>query len=465
MEDKNCVIESRINYWQEFYKTHPDPSPLRSLVAPHPSLAKIFNFCSVPSIWENTRQYPFDDKIAELKTISEKDRQYLSDKHMEHGSNQEWFDYLNNLLQVVTATVRLKEKLDSDNVKIGGKYSQDEIIKIVESEFRRAISVNETLVFKEKNGIQKTVMATGRFWPVRFRIFIEISNRNLGTTKKIYQEHYECLPTDTQIDHDLGDLDRFSVVSFQKHGKDFHNICWGGFHPGLDESKYRKPIESEQHIVELYYKGKRLTKPFVFPIRKRYRPLLKKIVKRRCELLHEAEDKLLEKALRYDDKRGVLPSGYFKSALKYFLSELYESGSTLNSNVPCDEVCKKQKDYENQLPCKYETSSGYCTDPKRSRRLRDEIEFSGGSLDAFIDEDQTTYRVETIEAEAVDTEKETLKAQIVNRLNQEERELYQAYYQEERTQTELAQTFGISQPTVQRRIKELEKKILKMIDA
>jgi len=488
VEDRNFPIESRTNYWTEFYQTHPDLGPLESIVATHPGLVKIFNFCFVSSIWENIRQYPFDNKIAELKTISQKDKEYLSDKHMEPGPNQEWFDYLDSLFQLVTATVRRKEKLDSKNVELGGKYSQGEILKILESDFHRFISVNETVVFKEKSGIQKTVMATGRFWPVRFRIFIEILNRNLGTVESIFQEHYECPPTEADIAATLDDLDRYSVVSLQKHGKGLHDICWGGFHPDLDKSNHRQPIQPEQHkhIVELYYKGKRLAKPFVFPIRKRYLGLIKKVVKETIQKYHnrlgekedlqaEAEARLFDACLKFDETLGVPPPAYFSGpwGFEHFASHLYEERSTTSSKVleiDCDPDCKREKDLENKLPCEFETPDGhYCKDPERQRkqRLKAEIDESGGSLDVFIDEDETTYRIETIEDEAFDIkaflEQIIPKGQMLNRLNKEERELYRTYYQDERTQTELAQILGVHQSTVSRRIRELNNKIAKII--
>jgi len=99
--------------------------------------------------------------------------------------------------------------------------------------------------------------------------------------------------------------------------------------------------------------------------------------------------------------------------------------------------------------------------------LKAEIDESGGSLDVFIDEDETTYRIETIEDEAFDIkaflEQIIPKGQMLNRLNKEERELYRTYYQDERTQTELAQILGVHQSTVSRRIRELNNKIAKII--
>jgi hypothetical protein len=368
-------IQSVTNYWEEFFKTHPDPIEFRSLVVEDSVLTKIFNFSSVPWIWKDLKNYPFDAKKAELKTISKEDKKHLAQRCFQADAKYvEWFDYLSNLFDVVFSTLILKGFLDIKAKKEGIK--DEEILKLVESKFHKFISRDEIIILKEVDGIQKSIRRYGRYYPIRWINFIETRDRNRGMIERVYQEHFILPPSEEIIEQTLRDLDRYSVINIGKYGKEIDDICFGS-------------PDSIKNIVELYYKGKRLGEPFPVPISERYRPLGEKLVKSlrnrfgdllgtKKELLVRYDEELFKKALRYDPSSDVYPAGYFDAALNYFEKEMFEDLSTTAFDVPCDSHCKAGKEHMNKLPCEFEDSLGYCSDPKRQRVLKSVIEAAGG---------------------------------------------------------------------------------------
>ena len=258
------------------------------------------------------------------------------------------------------------------------------------------------------------------------------------------------------------------------------NICWGGIRPDSDEK------ESNQFFVELYYKGERLPivednngklyYQFNFAIRERFRPLLMGMVTKTLkkygeifidkeDLDSEAELKLYEKLTKYDETKGDSPLKFIESDLKHFhqlKSQTTESKEVLN--IDCDEICRKEKEYTENLPCKYETSEGYCTDPirKPKRKLKSAID-ADKSLDELVYQEGDTTRIELIEDPDFDIETEILKKEIQSRLDKEERRLYQDYYVDEYTQEKMAEKHGVNQSTIHREIKDLEEKIRKIL--
>lgn len=64
-------IESVTDYWEEFFKDHPEPTDLWNLIEQDPILKKIYQFAAVPSISEKFGAYPFSQKIVEFESISE----------------------------------------------------------------------------------------------------------------------------------------------------------------------------------------------------------------------------------------------------------------------------------------------------------------------------------------------------------------------------------------------------------
>ena len=85
-----------------------------------------------------------------------------------------------------------------------------------------------------------------------------------------------------------------------------------------------------------------ISPPFVFPVLKRYLPLIKKAVNRiikrygealgtRGDLLLMGTERLWKKTDSYDDSQNILPRGYFKNYFdQYFLKDVFGLRSTEN---------------------------------------------------------------------------------------------------------------------------------------
>ena len=280
-------------------------------------------------------------------------------------------------------------------------------------------------------------------------------------------------------------MDVFSAISFQKHGQIMPNITYGSHHPGLDRSLYAESIightrpEHERFLIEFYYidpseknkckkfkplayhgrDGKEYTR-FVFPIRKRYLPLMKEvtgqIIKKyyeeklgnREDLLREAEGKLFEMILKYDESIGVAPAGFLvgKWGFEHFESEVFKRQST--TVIP-------------------EFS-------KAKRILRTDVEHSGGSLDDIVEveneegEGEEVRRVELDLFGGTPFDVETFlmdlsRQKILSQLSQNERKLYDDYYIKGLTQEKLIPKHGKSQSTISRNLEKLEEKLKKLI--
>ena len=398
-------IESTFSYWNEFFRTHPDHTELETLTSSHPSLVKIFNFSAVPWIWPGIKNYPFKEKVEELKSISKADIDYLDRKRFQEGGNQEWFDYLGNLFDMVRSTVKLKIAFDEANRRHGGACSKEQVLEKVDEAFKRAFSVDQIVVYKEENGIKVTVRRHGRFFPVRWVKIILRENVLTGSREWVGQEHFIFPPMEEEIQRAISGWDRFSVRNIWKYGRE------------VDEVSFKGP-EGFTHKVELYYKGNLLEKPFVFPIVKRYFPLLgDKIKKARQraeaisgdanflgteeELLSYAEGKLFEKAIRYDESSPVDPAGYFEGTFEHFANEILEDISTEAIKIECDEFCRARKEQEKSLPCEFETDLGYCADPKRKGIIKPDLSLSTKRLDEpdqakiYGDKEERTSLIET----------------------------------------------------------------------
>lgn len=253
--------KKRISYWQEFSRTHPDATRLKSIVSKDPFLTNIFNFCSYPSIFSDSlKRYPFDDKIIELGTITAEDISYLTKLGLEATDDQEFYDYLLNIFDLVANTVRFKNVLDSENQSEGRKYSEEQVLEIVEGCFKKFLSVDETLTLE--NG--ETVRRIGKYFP---RLGIEIHNvsqpgSELSHTRiKIYHSEFFRISDEEGVAAKF-DWDRFSGESFAK----YH------LNPLLRDICFYSP---SNYTIQHYFKGKPiLKKPFEFQIGKRYEPLI-----------------------------------------------------------------------------------------------------------------------------------------------------------------------------------------------
>jgi predicted DNA-binding protein (UPF0251 family) len=463
-------VLSTLDYWEEFSKKYPDKKPFIDFVSQDESLLKIFNFTSDPDI-NLIKQYPFEDKITEAQSISPEDIERLDDLYIKTGEDPEkekeahWLEYLVNLYELVGTTLRLYSMLKGD-----ATLSQNEIIDFINIRFRRHLVIDKTFIIEENDGVQNVKRAIGRRDPFYKLIF---TNNNMLLVQFDLDE-----PTKKEIEKIKNDLDIKSVINFQRYriiGPAFDRICFGG--------DYR----SNRYQVEFYFRDKILDK-FSYPIRKRYEKLIRKTLK---PILKEdnggdigidqeslAEEKLSEKALRFDPSTGVRPAGYFKAYFKYyFKNEYYEKVGT--TNIPgdsrpmegaypyCDEYCKTQKKYENQLPCEYETVEGYCKDlDKKKPRFIWDIEHSGPGLDEVVkDEKGSEFSRQEQFAKsitAIDSEKEKILEEAG--LEKEELDLFHLYFEDELTQEDIAKKLKISQSVVSERINLLEKKIKETIE-
>jgi len=356
------------SYWKEFHDNYPDPPEFRSFIASKPTFIKIFNYCSVPSIFVDVRNFPFDKKITELETITEDEANSLREAYWKaiNKNEQEWLDYLINLFDVVCSTINFKKKLDSDNKQQGLTYTQNQILDMVEDAFRNFISVNEIWTASKTEYIRRI----NKWFPlfglqVHYRYDSENKTKNISAVIN----HLELAPD--EIDPaTLWDI--YSVVCFQKHGFD-----------DLFDSK------TTNYEIQHYYKGKLYFKtPFKFQIAKRYESLLKRVfshkgLEQKGFKFEDAELSLLELTRKYNPEKGVRPAGFFKNYLKF--NEGFGQYTSEAGDLLCEAFCKGQKRDNGTLPCEYETELGYCTDPSKKKRFISDIEASGVSFDEIID--------------------------------------------------------------------------------
>jgi len=489
------VIESSKSYWDEFLEKDFDQTEFKSIVAEDTILSKITDFAFKPwSISECIHEYPFGFKVSELQAIDEKEEDYLFDKRLyQTGDTREWFDFLCKRYLLVKHTILIKYRLDELNKKSVEKVSEKRIREFVKWVFDAQLSKDFTITFKKTDGIQRIERAIGIYYPVRLIKDIvivkeeQIVNNESGkhekskTKKHLRQEFYLSKPTGEDIERAFNELDVFSAECFQKHGRIMPNITYGGFHPDLDGSSYHKeilgfiPSEYEQFLIEFYYidpkekdkakkiksltyhgkNGKEYTQ-FVFPIRKRYLGLLKKVVKDALKLsgekLSEKEDvqseaeEIFLKALHtYDKFRDTRPASWIESYFRHFPENIYKVKSTESIKV---------------------------LKGKSKRRLKTDIEREAGSLDDILFEDTKTIcrgdltEDTTFEGKTFSIDKllnDITKKEIISQLNPKQQKLYRNYYFDELTQEALAQKHGVSQTTIHREIKNLEKKISKII--
>lgn len=373
MREAMKVTEKKIewvrqSYWEEFHKTYPDSSGFRLFVASDPTLIKIFNFCSVPSIWDGVRKFPFDDKIKELESISDNEKKYLREAYWKEKDKRkrEWIEYLSNMFDMVCSTVMLKKKLDSDNVQLKQAYNLDQIFEMVEYSFQNYISVNERITSTNSAHIWRI----GTWYPQHIMV---VYKKGANVQAMIF--HYFFQPDNIEASFDW---DVYSVRIYLKHQFD-----------DLFDSNTRK------FTIQHYYEGKPLLdKPFIFQIAKRYAPLLNASAKKMIKMglfedfdsaFAEANSAIFEAVKKYDDSRGPFPN-YLNLHLKiYHPGNLFDNLSTEAGDIPCNDFCKNEKASTKELPCIFETEAGFCKNPKKKRKLKSKIEIRESDLDESID--------------------------------------------------------------------------------
>jgi hypothetical protein len=359
---------ARKSYWEEFHKKYPDPTALRSFVAPDSILTKIFNFSSVPTIW-NIRDYRFDEKLKELQTVSEADREHLEEIYWTETDKQkqDWLEYLNNTFGVTSSTVMFKQKLDADNKALRHPYAQGQILEMVENEFQDYISVNDVLTSTERQS--ERFWRNGRWYP----LFTRVAHKK-GSSLQVSVYHYYDTPSDIKSSFER---DAFTVKAYRKY--QFDNL--------FDSHAFT-------FTVQHYYDGQPLLKePLELQMAKRYAGLLqmsaKEIAKRLRydseEALHEAKIALIEACKKYDSGRGPVVNFFNLYLKKYYPGKVFDEHSTIAGTRFCNFFCKGSKEEKGELPCEYETTAGVCRDLDKQRVLRSNLEHSGGSLDKALE--------------------------------------------------------------------------------
>ena len=418
-------IVERKSYWENFNNKYPDASGFRSFVASDPSLIKIFNFCLDPPFW-NIKKFPINEKIKELETITDNEQKYLGESYwgIADKDKQEWLGYLINLFDIVRLTVIHKQRLDLDNEQSGFIYTQDQVLDRLETLLWKYLSVDETITFIDKDGEVETRRAIGKYFPAMFLFLNEKYDKTTKGKTINLDIHLRSIAGQDMVKEKIA-LDICSVISMQK----LRNV------PGISEICFDSN-PSDHATIQYYYKGKPLLeRPFEFQAGKRYEPILKKGVNdviNDDDLLHamglleltkgkdasnplskwdflftEARERLLKAILSYNRESGI-PGSYFKACFTHFKSELFEKYSSEAGDVPCNPFCRSNKSFLMELPCQYETETGYCIDPKQKRRLKENIDRSGGGLDDFISQEGNEDE-RFIDENAVDAEAELIK--------------------------------------------------------
>lgn len=383
--ENNIKSITRIPYWQGFHAKYPDATRLQSIVENDPILTKIFNFCSIPSIFEDFKTFPFDEKRKEMQQISGEDIAHLADRRMRGGEDVEMLDYLSNLFDVVYRTVELKKLLDDHNTE---DWPQEEILAVLEDLFVRFIAIDETVVIEEDDGSKTLRRRIGKYYPVMTLVLNEHYDKT-STGKKIHLAIHLGYPIDKNPDSEHLAWDIYSIMSFQQ----YRDI------PGVSELTFDSRPADKVTIQYYYHNEPLFEKPFNFQTAKRYISLVKaaagsvkdeQLMTDAGILPHdklvEAQARFFELMLKYDPDKGR-PGSFFKSYMDHFAHELYKKHSSQAGNIPCDPLCREEKELAGEWPCEHESSSGYCLDPKMKRRSRGRAERSGGRFDDPISDD------------------------------------------------------------------------------
>jgi len=455
------------SYWQDFYKKNPDPTYFRKIIAQDSILKKIFNFASVPPIFHGIMIYPFEEKIIELKTISKEDENYLLDKVIRGGSDTELYGYLVNLLGTVKSTITIKQLLDE---RIHYGWSEEQILSELSETFR-FISLNQTIKIEYVNGNKETIIRKGRFYPLGIETY-ERYNRNTSAKNVGLNIYFPKFMEEERVQKliEIFKWDHFSVESY----KQYRDI------PGITEICFLSD-QNDCITIQYYHHGKPLLEePFQFQIAKKYSPLILKTIGtlsdtikgeltkyepkvdiKRAIILTEAYERLRKAIFNYDDKTYEKPGSYFKVCFDHWEHELYEKFSSEAGNVECDPFCKFSKESK-EIPCKYETTMGYCKDPKRKRRLKSKIKQFDGSIDDLVDpnDEEKRRRIDHIKGDVSDPELALLNKEIMKT----EEELFDIVEKDERLMRILSsedRRSGADQKYYNRKVYELKEMFAK----
>ena len=457
---------------------------LNEVVSKDPLLKKIWVFISTPPI--NAPNYPLEKKLKEIQNITQKDDLHdavkaiplVVDKLIQQFSNTKYKDCYNYIEYLFTPL--FFSILD----KIGENPEHPRSI----NEIYLQKAACYWIEYPETKQENISVKVCDFFMPLYREFNFQVTNKQTGEyTEELCLEYYKRKP----------DPEEFY---------NYWNVYWVNRTKSIGEKDligieiYKESINKD-FIISLMYEGKKLSfksgEYFNVQLLKRYSPLIEKIIEKafdkygwiykddpikgakkddpikgvKWEFENQLINKLWDLAHSYEDKLEYpRPEGYFKEKLKHFgRDKLYKSSevSTTAANVPCDKDCRKQKFYENELlkngSCKLEDSRGFCKDPKRGRVIRTKFESSGGSLDTFINDDDgdDIHRHELFEGSTIDLV--ISRDSLLKRLNQEEKDLFCAYYLTDLTQIELAKKYGLSQSSISEKLSKLENKIFDLL--
>jgi hypothetical protein len=467
---------------------------LNDVVRQDPVLTKVWNFISNPPI--DTASYSLKTKVQQLIEITQRDNfedavravPLMVDEQIKRFSgtaHQECYEHLEYLFTPLFFSILDKLNEDPEHPRCIGEVYQEKaayyLIEYPEAKYEsRSLEVCD-------------------FWMPLFREFnTKIRNQHTGEcTDELCLEYFAKEPDRDEFHHYW---DRYWV----SRTKDISTDDEEG------REIYRESTK-KRFCISLMYRGRKLSfkwgSQFQCQLFERYEPLIKKITTKAFERvkwyydggiddggLEWEEPEWKSKKLRQSDQRRIIkqqiewqlkeelwslaqkykdkedhpnPSGYFQGYLRYAGGDEYKSShiSTKEVDIPCDENCRKEKEYTGKWPCEYQTSAGYCKDPRREREARERIERPGPSFDMpmtdNLDEagENTYFEYESSE---IDIEK-SLEA-IARFLNQKEETLYRLYYQEENTQEDIAKILKTSQSNISKQLKNLESKIEQLID-
>jgi len=461
---------------------------VNKVVKPDPVLRKLHQFTFNPPIEDDFSAYPINQKSKQLDEITEEDWDYFFDKfYLSSGSEKDCFRFFRFRLQVANGILKYFKKFPEYKIPLELVFDH--------------VSWNTLTEFTDDAGRRKIDISMGKYWPILWLTFLIIPDQSLFEC----HVHWLLRSPDKELENEENQWDKETLRLYQIVNDDCAEILTGynlqeGKDPGL---RFRLYYWCEGSKLKL---SKRSF--FEFPITHRYEPLIREkatYLKKQYELLDsgirydEAKEKgeiyhknLTNEAI-WQVKKEMLglakgykdvpeypnPPGYFKSMVQYIGSEFYEKQSSEAGNRPCDPDCKKQRDYEDQLPCPYEDSLGFCTDPTKKRKLMFRLEQSGGiikELDKNHDEEgekgEAFNRMISPAAEEVDPHegidrKESLHRieKIIESFDPIEKKIYKKYWFEEKKQGELAQQYNMTQGAISKLIRKLNERIRKKLNS
>jgi len=279
-----------LDNWQEFYRRNRDPEPLRRFVSEDPILVKTYNFTFLPFIFTDLKAYPFNEKLQKLEKFKPEEISKLQDLVITDSDHHDFLDHLKEAFYATERTLKWYKTLR--------EQGHPNALEETRAAFRKVISIDTTVKYKDDSGRMITKRYIGRHFPFFMLCFI-------NQDAEIYYPSMGPIPSDDQLS-----LDTYTVLSFQKYGSVVKETCFSSDTPNR---------------VFFYHRGDMLTDPFVFQTAQRYDPLLDRVAKiadqkreetTRLDEYASAFIKLREKCNSYAGGKGVNPSGYFNDYFK-----------------------------------------------------------------------------------------------------------------------------------------------------